>query len=49
MLNSAPETLVKHINIEIISWDLCIKCIENVKSSFISIKFIFISILFYYF
>jgi hypothetical protein len=32
MLNSVHDVLVKHINKEILSWNLCIQYIENVKS-----------------
>jgi hypothetical protein len=35
MLNSTTEVLVNLTNIEIIFWNVCIECLENVKSYFI--------------
>jgi sorbitol-specific phosphotransferase system component IIBC len=43
MLNSAPGALVKHINKEISSWNLCVQYIKNVKSYLPNINFVFIS------
>jgi hypothetical protein len=44
MLNSVLRALAKIINIEILTWNMCIQCLKNVKSSFITINLSFISI-----
>jgi hypothetical protein len=41
MLASAPEALVKHINMEISPWNLCIQYVRIVKSSIPNINFVF--------
>jgi hypothetical protein len=39
--NSVSGALVKIINIEILFWNVFIQCLENIKSYFITINFIF--------